>query len=132
MILAFWVLVGGGEVHFNDSMPITSSVCLKRGVLGPHPPWSQRRPVARRSVPPEALALEPRDLDPRAGTLNVRYGRGGQQRTVGMDDDAFALLELWLEAGASLAWLGAGACSAPFRARRWLPPTFAICFRAWR
>lgn len=45
----------------------------------------------------EALALEPRDLDPRAGTLNVRHGKGDQQRTVGMDDAAFALLELWLE-----------------------------------
>ncbi len=45
----------------------------------------------------EALALEPRDLDARAGTLNVRHGKGDQQRTAGMDDDAFALLELWLE-----------------------------------
>ncbi len=45
----------------------------------------------------EALALEPRDLDVRAGTLNVRHGKGDQQRSVGMDDDAFALLELWLE-----------------------------------
>ena len=45
----------------------------------------------------EALALELRDLDPHAGTLNVRHGKGDRQRIVGMDDDAFALLEIWLE-----------------------------------
>ncbi len=45
----------------------------------------------------EALALAPRDIDPQRGTLNVRHGKGDQQRIVGMDEDAFAFVQLWLE-----------------------------------
>ncbi len=45
----------------------------------------------------EALALEPRDVDEDAGSMNVRHGKGDKRRAVGMDPQAFAVLERWLE-----------------------------------
>jgi len=45
----------------------------------------------------EALALESRDVDEGESSVNVRHGKGDRQRVVGMDPQAFALLERWLE-----------------------------------
>lgn len=45
----------------------------------------------------EALALYPRDLDERAGTVYVERGKGGKSRLVGMDAGAFALVGRWLD-----------------------------------
>ena len=45
----------------------------------------------------EVLALFPKDLDREAGTVNVLRGKGGKQRTVGLDPTAFALVERWLD-----------------------------------
>ncbi len=45
----------------------------------------------------EALALKPRDLDAKAGTVRVRRGKGGKARTVGMDAEAFDVLARWLD-----------------------------------
>jgi site-specific recombinase XerD len=45
----------------------------------------------------EALALELRDLDLQAGTLRVRHGKGDKPRTVGVDEQATALLARWLD-----------------------------------
>ena len=45
----------------------------------------------------EALSLHTRDLDPTAATINVRRGKGGKQRIVGLDPTAFAVVALWLE-----------------------------------
>lgn len=45
----------------------------------------------------EALALERRDIDPAAGTLAVRHGKGDRARVVGLDAGAFALLDRWLD-----------------------------------
>lgn len=44
----------------------------------------------------ETLNLVPHDVDPTAGTVNVRRGKGGKQRIIGLDPDALAVLELWL------------------------------------
>ncbi len=44
----------------------------------------------------EALALRPKDLDSTAGTIRVLEGKGGRQRTVGMDPEGFAVVEVWL------------------------------------
>ena len=44
----------------------------------------------------EALGLYPADLDPRAGLVRIKNGKGGKQRTVGLDYDAFAALDDWL------------------------------------
>jgi site-specific recombinase XerD len=44
----------------------------------------------------EALDLELRDVDPDAGTLTVRHGKGNRRRIVGLDPPAFAVLEQWL------------------------------------
>lgn len=52
----------------------------------------------------EALALEPRDLE-LAGerpTLRVRDGKGGNQRTVGVHQEAAGALERWLAVRADL------------------------------
>jgi integrase/recombinase XerD len=45
----------------------------------------------------EALALRPKDLDRKAGTVRVLHGKGDRARTVGLDAGAWALLELWLQ-----------------------------------
>ena len=45
----------------------------------------------------EALALAPRDLDLEAGSINVRRGKGGRQRTVGLNGAAQAHLDRWLD-----------------------------------
>ena len=44
----------------------------------------------------EALALRPSDLDPTAGLIRVRRGKGGKPRSVGMDPEAFATVDAWL------------------------------------
>ncbi len=43
----------------------------------------------------EALDLHERDLDPRAGALLVRRGKGGGRREVGMDDWGWEHLRSW-------------------------------------
>lgn len=45
----------------------------------------------------EALDLHPKDLDRKAGTIRVLHGKGDKARTVGMDPEAFALVERWLD-----------------------------------
>lgn len=45
----------------------------------------------------EIVALEPRDLNPAEGTLNIRHGKGSKQRIVALDPAAFALVERWIE-----------------------------------
>jgi site-specific recombinase XerD len=45
----------------------------------------------------EALTLEPRDVDADAHTLRVRHGKGDKSRTVGLDDQAQALISRWLD-----------------------------------
>jgi len=44
----------------------------------------------------EALALRPKDLDPRTGAIRVLFAKGGRDRTVGMDGRAFEVLGHWL------------------------------------
>ena len=45
----------------------------------------------------EALALKPKDLDAKAGTLRVLHGKGNRSRLVGVDAGALSVLQLWLE-----------------------------------
>lgn len=45
----------------------------------------------------EALALYPKDVDRRAGTVRVLHGKGDRSRVVGLDSGAFALLERWID-----------------------------------
>lgn len=45
----------------------------------------------------EALALYPKDVDRKAGTVRVLWGKGGRARTVGLDPEAFAMIERWLD-----------------------------------
>ncbi len=44
----------------------------------------------------EALALKPKDLDFDAGTVRVLHGKGDVARTVGLDDGALAVLQVWM------------------------------------
>jgi len=43
----------------------------------------------------EALALRPKDLDRKAGTIRVLHGKGDKARTVAMDEAGWALVDLW-------------------------------------
>ncbi len=54
----------------------------------------------------EAFALVPSDVDTRSGTLNVRHGKGGKQRVVGIDGDALAMLRRWIEVRAAHGFNG--------------------------
>ncbi len=45
----------------------------------------------------EALSLHPKDLDRSRGTIRVLQGKGGRARTVGLDPEACAVLERWLD-----------------------------------
>lgn len=45
----------------------------------------------------EALALKPKDLGRKAGTVRVLHGKGDKARTIGLDSGAWAILELWLQ-----------------------------------
>lgn len=44
----------------------------------------------------EALQLKPSDVDRENGTIRVRHGKGDKARTVGLDPQAFAMLERWV------------------------------------
>ena len=50
----------------------------------------------------EALALLPRDIDLDAGEINVRCGRGGRQRLVGINAQAQAHFSRGMDARVSL------------------------------
>lgn len=45
----------------------------------------------------EALALYPKDVDTRVGTIAVLHGKGDQARVVGIDPEAAAVIDRWLE-----------------------------------
>ncbi len=45
----------------------------------------------------EALSLRPKDLDREAGTVRVLNGKGNRARTVGLDLEAFTIVERWLD-----------------------------------
>jgi hypothetical protein len=45
----------------------------------------------------EALTVTEHDLEPRAGSVLVRYGKGGRRREVGMDPWGWEHLRPWLE-----------------------------------
>ena len=49
----------------------------------------------------ESLALEPRDIE-HDGTIRVRAGKGRTARTVGIDLQGLALLQVWIERKARL------------------------------
>lgn len=45
----------------------------------------------------EAIALMPRDVDLAAGTIRIRHGKGDKARLVGIDAQACAVIERWME-----------------------------------
>ena len=45
----------------------------------------------------EVLALHPKDVDHGRGAITVLRGKGGKRRTVGMDPEALAVVERWLD-----------------------------------
>ncbi len=45
----------------------------------------------------EALALRPSDVDAAGGLLRVRRGKGGRPRWAGIDPEAIAAVDAWLE-----------------------------------
>ena len=45
----------------------------------------------------EALALYPKDIDAERSTLRVLHGKGDRSRTIGLDPEALAIIEKWIE-----------------------------------
>jgi integrase/recombinase XerD len=45
----------------------------------------------------EALDLKPSDIAAAKGTVSVANGKGGRHRVVGIDDEALAIVERWLD-----------------------------------
>lgn len=45
----------------------------------------------------EALDLLPKDIDFERGVINVRSGKGGKQRIVGVDEGALAVIDSWMQ-----------------------------------
>lgn len=43
----------------------------------------------------EIVALRPKDLDAKAGSVRVLHGKGDRSRTIGMAPDAFAAVDAW-------------------------------------
>lgn len=54
----------------------------------------------------EALALYPKDVDARAGTITILHGKGNKRRQVGTDTYALAMLERWNRVRAELGLTG--------------------------
>lgn len=54
----------------------------------------------------EALSLRTKDLDVEAGTLRVLHGKGDRSRVVGLDDGAWAVLQVWLDRRAAAGLKG--------------------------
>src|SRR5437764_96559 len=50
----------------------------------------------------EALALMPKDIDHAAGSIAILHGKGDKARTVGIDQQALAVLARWLDERAKL------------------------------
>jgi site-specific recombinase XerD len=50
----------------------------------------------------ETVALWPRDVETAAGKIRIRHGKGDQWRVAGIDPDAAALIDHWIERRASL------------------------------
>jgi integrase len=80
----------------------------------------------------EALALTESDLDPKTGSVLVRFGRGGRRRIVGMDDWAWEHVRRWTEHRVQLP-IGPLFCilAGPTRGRAWRRPR-GVSFVGWR
>jgi site-specific recombinase XerD len=67
-----------------------------------------------------ALTVTERDFEPRAGSVLVRYGKGGRRREVGMDPWGWEHLRPWLELRIEMT-VGPLLCviDGPTRGRRW-------------
>ena len=51
----------------------------------------------------EALALEPKDLDPDEGTIRILHGKGDRPRTIAIAHEAFTIVERWLDCRRNLS-----------------------------
>lgn len=54
----------------------------------------------------EALALMPKDVDVATGAVHVLNGKGGKQRTVAVDAETIALIEIWMARRAAIGLNG--------------------------
>lgn len=55
----------------------------------------------------EALALQPKDIDPESGEVRVLFGKGGKSRTVALDVGACAIIQRWIDKRHDLGLNGA-------------------------
>lgn len=54
----------------------------------------------------EALALKPKDVDRKAGTVRVLHGKGNKARVAGIDPSSFAAIDRWLDKRKELGLTG--------------------------
>lgn len=54
----------------------------------------------------EALALRPKDIDSKAGTIRVLHGKGNKARVCGIDPQGLAVIQRWLDRRAELGITG--------------------------
>lgn len=54
----------------------------------------------------EALALKPKDVDRRAGTVRVLHGKGNKARVAGIDPSSFAAIDRWMDTRKDLGLTG--------------------------
>ena len=54
----------------------------------------------------EALALKPKDIDPKRGTVAVLHGKGDRHRVVGLDPGAMAVTMRWMDRRKQLGMTG--------------------------
>ena len=79
----------------------------------------------------EALALKPKDLDRKAGTVRVLAGKGQKARTIGLDPEAFARWSGGWTHARSGASKPALPCSARWRAAPSPSRTSALSCTGW-
>lgn len=85
------------EVLTRGEIDALLAACSRRGAAGTRNAamivvlWRTGLRIA------EALALLPKDIDLQAGTITVLRGKGAKRRVVGIDAQAVAVLERWLD-----------------------------------
>lgn len=78
----------------------------------------------------EALALYPKDVDPVAGTITVLHGKGNKRRTIGLDPQAMAVLERWLDKRAAIGLGGRVPLFCTISQNAWARPLRAAYVRS--
>lgn len=84
------------EILTSDEVRALMNVASRRGVCGVRDRAMIATMYRAGLRVSEALALQPKDVDLATGAIQVLHGKGDKARTVGVDPETIALLEVWL------------------------------------